>query len=42
MSTPIDLGRSVSGDVVELILQDHRLTEEELTTLNPAHDEGED
>ena len=27
MSTPIDLGRPVSGDVVELILQDHRLFE---------------
>ena len=24
MSTPIDLGRPVSGDVIDLILEDHR------------------
>jgi hemerythrin superfamily protein len=36
MSTPIDLGRPVSGDVVELILQDHRLFESLLRDLRDA------
>jgi hemerythrin superfamily protein len=33
MSTPIDLGRPVSGDVIDLILQDHRLFESMLRDL---------
>lgn len=36
MSTPIDLGRPVSGDVVELILEDHRLFESMLRDLRDA------
>ena len=36
MSTPIDLGRPVSGDVVELILQDHRLFETLLRDLRDS------
>ncbi|MDP3968178.1 MAG: hemerythrin domain-containing protein [Nocardioides sp.] len=34
--TPIDLGRPVSGDVVELILADHRLFEDLLRQLRDA------
>ena len=36
MSTAIDLGRPVSGDVVELILQDHRLFESLLRDLRDS------
>ncbi|WP_114560113.1 hemerythrin domain-containing protein [Desertihabitans aurantiacus] len=36
MATPIDLGRPVSGDVVELILNDHRLFETLLRDLRDA------
>jgi hemerythrin superfamily protein len=36
MSTPIDLGKPVSGDVVELILQDHRLFERLLRDLRDS------
>ncbi len=36
MSTPIDLGRPVSGDVVELILADHRRFEELLRTIRDS------
>ncbi len=36
MSTPIDLGRPVSGDVVELILDDHRRFEALLRDLRDA------
>ncbi len=36
MSTPIDLGRPVSGDVVELILADHRLFESLLRDLRDS------
>jgi hemerythrin superfamily protein len=36
MSTPIDLGRPVSGDVVELILDDHRRFEELLRDLRDS------
>ncbi len=36
MSTPIDLGRPVSGDVIELILADHRLFESLLRDLRDS------
>jgi len=36
MSTPIDLGRPVSGDVIELILEDHRLFESLLRDLRDS------
>ncbi len=36
MSTPIDLGRPVSGDVIDLILQDHRLFESLLRDLRDS------
>jgi len=36
MTTPIDLGRPVSGDVIELILQDHRLFESLLRDLRDS------
>ncbi len=36
MSTPIDLGRPVSGDVVELILEDHRRFESLLRQLRDS------
>ena len=36
MSTPIDLGRPVSGDVIELILNDHRLFESLLRDLRDS------
>lgn len=36
MSTPIDLGRPVSGDVIELILEDHRLFERLLRDLRDS------
>ncbi|MEJ7831701.1 MAG: hemerythrin domain-containing protein [Nocardioides sp.] len=36
MSTPIDLGRPVSGDVVDLILDDHRRFEAMLRDLRDA------
>ena len=36
MSTPIDLGRPVEGDVVELILDDHRRFEDLLRQLRDA------
>jgi hypothetical protein len=36
MSTPIDLGRPVSGDVVDLILEDHRLFESLLRDLRDS------
>jgi hemerythrin superfamily protein len=36
MSTSIDLGRPVSGDVVDLILQDHRLFESLLRDLRDS------
>ncbi len=35
-STPLDLGRPIAGDVVELILDDHRRFEELLRTLRDA------
>ncbi len=35
-STPIDLGRPIAGDVVELILQDHRRFEDLLRQLRDA------
>jgi hemerythrin superfamily protein len=36
MSTPIELGRPVSGDVVELILEDHRRFEQLLRQLRDS------
>jgi len=36
MSTPIDLGRPVSGDVIDLILEDHRLFERLLRDLRDS------
>jgi hypothetical protein len=36
MSTSVDLGRPISGDVVELILDDHRLFEELLRDLRDS------
>ena len=36
MNTPIDLGRPVSGDVIELILADHRLFESLLRDLRDS------
>ncbi len=36
MSTPIDLGRPVSGDVIELIMNDHRLFESLLRDLRDS------
>jgi hemerythrin superfamily protein len=36
MSTPIDLGRPVSGDVIDLILEDHRLFESLLRDLRDS------
>ena len=36
MSTPIELGRPVSGDVVDLILEDHRRFEQLLRQLRDS------
>jgi len=36
MATPIELGRPVSGDVIDLILEDHRRLEELLRQLRDA------
>ena len=36
MSTPIDLGRPVSGDVIDLILDDHRRFETLLRDLRDS------
>ena len=36
MSTPIELGRPVSGDVIELILEDHRRFEHLLRQLRDS------
>lgn len=41
MTTPIDLGRPVSGDVVELILDDHRRFEELLRDLRDSSSDRE-
>ena len=42
MSTPIDLGRPVSGDVVELILEDHRRFESLLRDLRDSSSDRDD
>ncbi len=42
MSTPIDLGRPVSGDVIELILADHRLFESLLRDLRDRSSDRDD
>jgi hypothetical protein len=41
MSTPIELGRPVSGDVVELILEDHRRFEQLLRQLRDSTSDRE-
>ncbi|MDN5893172.1 MAG: hemerythrin domain-containing protein [Nocardioides sp.] len=41
MSTPIDLGRPVAGDVVDLILEDHRRFEGLLRTMRGPHADRE-
>jgi hypothetical protein len=41
MSTPIELGRPVSGDVVELILEDHRRFEQLLRQLRDSSSDRE-
>jgi hemerythrin-like domain-containing protein len=41
MSTPIELGRPVSGDVVELILEDHRRFERLLRQLRDSSSDRE-
>jgi hemerythrin superfamily protein len=42
MSTPIDLGRPVSGDVIDLILEDHRRFESLLRQLRDSSSDRDD
>ena len=42
MSTPIDLGRPVSGDVIDLILEDHRRFESLLRQLRDNSSDRDD